>query len=305
LFQNTRITNEDFLKFPKTRIDFYRSFWATSSVSEQFGGVATYSRKSVPVALDLTSQPKKFYHCSHNYQPVCPLPNHPIYSILGRTMITDHDEFVLVNLFFPPHFQQGHKQMARYRLQQQLYDFTKQLLAAKRNVVLAGDFNFPPEERDMSNPSAARYTLFENDRQWFQAMKELGFRDCYRSLHPGAQYYSTTSKFIFPNIAETDMRTSLVLANREFMEKHVRDCFYLDFRTLKYPDPSSRIKITKNENKDSTQETESKGRKEKQKIRNVTRTMEFSHQPIVLVTDIEPLESPIPSQQSLSGISEN
>ena len=88
VFQNNKITSSTFVNLKKSRIDRYRSFWGTSSVAEQNGGVCTFSRKSVPVALDVTVlEPKKHFYCSHNYNHVVPFSGHQIFNIYGENIV--------------------------------------------------------------------------------------------------------------------------------------------------------------------------------------------------------------------------
>lgn len=103
-FQNTKVTDSEFENITKAKIEFYRSFWGVSSVKENHGGVCTYSRKAVRTALIAPAIPRKYYKISHNYTPLFPFPNHQLFSIPGRTQVTDHGEFVLINVYFPPHF---------------------------------------------------------------------------------------------------------------------------------------------------------------------------------------------------------
>lgn len=86
LFQNTKITSDSFELLKKQRLERYRSIWATCSVDEQMGGVCTYSKKAFPMALDTVDSSqveRKHYPCSHNYVPIIPYSNHPLFNITG------------------------------------------------------------------------------------------------------------------------------------------------------------------------------------------------------------------------------
>lgn len=66
------------------------------------------------------------------------------------------------------------------------------LLASERPVVLGGDYNIIPEERDCYDPAAwIGDALFKlESRQAFRAIVNLGYTDAFRAIHPHRIAYS-------------------------------------------------------------------------------------------------------------------
>jgi exodeoxyribonuclease-3 len=61
-----------------------------------------------------------------------------------------------------------------------------------RDVVVCGDFNVAPEDRDVHDPVLWRGAIMcsENERAAFRALQEVGFRDTLRLHHAGAGLFS-------------------------------------------------------------------------------------------------------------------
>lgn len=75
---------------------------------------------------------------------------------------------------------------------QKLDSFLKQELARYPKVVVLGDFNIAPEEKDVHDPAlwAGQVLFSDPERNVFRAMLQLGFNDCFRALHPDSQAFS-------------------------------------------------------------------------------------------------------------------
>jgi len=235
---------EQFSRMTLPRTERYRSFWnnkKSSSVTP--AGVATFARKKVPVVL--SPIPNRFpnIQCSHQYYAGIPFPNHELFSTPGYILATDHEKFVLVNVYFPIAKKQGNKVALRKRLQMLLKDYCSLLLQNNRDVVIVGDFGFTPENQDCTHPLELSEELL-SDRNWFNEMISLGFVDCFRHLYPNDRVYSVQSPPDGGSGGKNDLicsRTSLVLANSRFTQNHLIDCFYLKF-SAKYPLPHPKRK---------------------------------------------------------------
>lgn len=189
------------------------------------------------------------------------------------------------------------------------------MFGKNRNIVIAGDFNFPPNDIDIKSNEFDK-NLFNTDREWFESLIKLGFEDCFRFKNPDVKFYSTNTKYALPGLISAstnnrnNVRTSLILANTEFIEKHVYDCYYLDFKNLKYPDPKTRDytpiemdETLKTEEKDSDSfdklQSDDEETKKQFKVKNTKRTLKVPHLPVVLSTDIIVRTDPLPSIKDL------
>ncbi|MEF8793449.1 exodeoxyribonuclease III [Thiohalorhabdus sp.] len=59
-------------------------------------------------------------------------------------------------------------------------------------VVLVGDFNVAPEDRDVYDPAALRDRILfsEPEKQTLERIRDWGFTDCFRRFHEGAGHFS-------------------------------------------------------------------------------------------------------------------
>ncbi len=60
------------------------------------------------------------------------------------------------------------------------------------NMIVLGDFNIAPAEIDVHDPAAWQDCVLFSDpeRQAFQSLLQVGFRDCFRELHPTEKNYT-------------------------------------------------------------------------------------------------------------------
>ena len=82
----------------------------------------------------------------------------------------------------------------RYKLEwlQHLLAYLGTLLIADRDLVLLGDFNIAPEDRDVHDPKQwqGQVLVSEPEREAFRKLQALGLHDCFRTLSPEKVSYS-------------------------------------------------------------------------------------------------------------------
>ena len=73
-----------------------------------------------------------------------------------------------------------------------LKDFIKQELTQHSNMLLLGDFNIAPADIDVHDPAEWEGSVLfsQPERQVFQDLLAMGFKDCFRELAPDEQVYS-------------------------------------------------------------------------------------------------------------------
>jgi exodeoxyribonuclease-3 len=73
-----------------------------------------------------------------------------------------------------------------------LHAHAKRLLDNEEPVVLMGDYNIIPEDKDAHNPKAwVKDALFQPEsKAALRRMENLGYTDAFRSLHPGPSHYT-------------------------------------------------------------------------------------------------------------------
>lgn len=73
-----------------------------------------------------------------------------------------------------------------------LHSHAKRLLAAEEPVVLMGDYNIIPEDKDAAKPKAwLKDALFQpQSRAAYRRLENLGYTDAFRALHPEGGHYT-------------------------------------------------------------------------------------------------------------------
>ena len=121
-------------------LDGYFSYWHSAD-KLGYSGVATFSKKEplhVQYGLGIDKYDKE-----------------------GRVLITEFDNFLLYNIYFP----NGQKDEIRLQYKLDFYDDLLEILddqvASGNNVIVAGDWNTAHKEIDLANPKAnANYSGF-------------------------------------------------------------------------------------------------------------------------------------------------
>lgn len=116
----------------------------------------------------------------------------PRFDAEGRVLITEHNDFLLYNIYFP------NGQRDQERLDYKL-DFYADLLAildeqvaSGVNVVVTGDWNTAHRAIDLANPKANVNTsgFLPEERAWIDKYIAHGYTDTFRLFHPEPERYS-------------------------------------------------------------------------------------------------------------------
>ena len=99
----------------------------------------------------------------------------------------------VVNLYVPNGSEVGsEKYEYKLRWLDALISWLEQLLSERRNLVVVGDFNIAPEDRDVHDADAWRGRILCSDpeRERLNALMTLGFVDCFRAENSGTDEFS-------------------------------------------------------------------------------------------------------------------
>ena len=99
----------------------------------------------------------------------------------------------ILNLYVPNGSEVGSEKFT-YKLTwlDQLHRFATALGKKNKRIIILGDFNIAPEDRDVHNPAAWEGSVLvsEPEREHFRTLLENGFKDCFRLFEQSGEQYS-------------------------------------------------------------------------------------------------------------------
>ncbi len=112
--------------------------------------------------------------------------------VIAATLDTPTGPLRLLNGYFVNGQEPGSEKFAyKMRWLQALHDMVRAEIAAHPRLMLVGDFNVAPEDRDSYDPVGLRETIHHTteERKHFQALLALGLTDVFRMFEqPGKSY---------------------------------------------------------------------------------------------------------------------
>ncbi len=110
----------------------------------------------------------------------------------GRVLITEYDEFTLLNIYFPNG--QRDDERLKYKLEfcDELLKYCNKLKNSGRKLIICGDYNTAHKEIDLKNPKSnkKRSGFLPIEREWIDKFIDNGYIDTYRKFHPDEVKYS-------------------------------------------------------------------------------------------------------------------
>ena len=180
-------------------LDGYFSYWHSAD-KLGYSGVATFSKKEplhVQYGLGIDKYDKE-----------------------GRVLITEFDNFLLYNIYFP----NGQKDEIRLHYKLDFYDDLLEILddqvASGNNVIVAGDWNTAHKEIDLANPKAnANYSGFlPVERAQLDTYVDHGYVDSFRLFHDEPDRYSWWTYRFGARQRNIGWRIDYFFTNQEFAD---------------------------------------------------------------------------------------
>lgn len=115
------------------------------------------------------------------------------YDTEGRVLVTDHDDFLLYNIYFPNGGSGVERHLFKQKFLSFLNDHLKEKINQGREIIVVGDYNIAHQEIDIYDPIklAKESGFLPEERTWFNSFLDLGFIDTFRYFHPNeTQRYS-------------------------------------------------------------------------------------------------------------------
>lgn len=101
-----------------------------------------------------------------------------------RRILCSHINGVIILNLYIPNGAEVNSEKYRYKLQwlDHLQDFTERLVNKHENVIVLGDFNIAPEDRDVYDPAdwEGKVLVSEPEREAFRSLLQHSLVDCFR-----------------------------------------------------------------------------------------------------------------------------
>jgi len=110
----------------------------------------------------------------------------------GRFLITEFDEFILFNIYFP----NGKAKKERLQYKMDFYEaflkHLKKLLKQDKKIVICGDVNTAHKEIDLARPKENEKIsgFLPEEREWIDKLLEAGFTDTFRKFNQKPEQYT-------------------------------------------------------------------------------------------------------------------
>lgn len=112
----------------------------------------------------------------------------PEYESEGRMVITEHEHFILYNIYFPNGGSGPERHNFKQKFLKDLNQHLKSELGQSKQIIVVGDYNVAHKEMDVHDPVrlSKESGFLPEERAWFSSFLELGFIDTFRHFHPEA-----------------------------------------------------------------------------------------------------------------------
>jgi len=150
------------------------------------------------------------------------------FDIEGRTLITEFDDFVLFNIYYP----NGKRDQERLDYKMDFYDtflgYADNLKARGKNIVVCGDFNTAHKEIDLARPNENEHIsgFLPIERAWIDTFIDHGYIDTFRHFNKEPNQYSWWSMRTAARERNIGWRLDYFFVNKEFI-KHVKNAFIM------------------------------------------------------------------------------
>lgn len=147
-------------------LGFRYAHWSDCQTRKGYSGVATFlNEESKKVSLGWGQE---------------------IYDSEGRIVVTEHERFLLYNIYFP----NGGSGDVRHNFKQKfLADLTvhmKKQIKDGKEIILVGDYNVAHSDIDVYDPKRLSKVsgFLPEERAWMGEFFDMGFIDTFRKFHP-------------------------------------------------------------------------------------------------------------------------
>lgn len=110
----------------------------------------------------------------------------------GRILITEFEEFTLLNIYFPNGQKDDERLDYKLRFYDEILEYCNKEVEKGKKLIICGDYNTAHTENDIKNAKANEKTsgFLPIERAWIDEFIENGYTDVFRSLNQDIIKYS-------------------------------------------------------------------------------------------------------------------
>jgi len=186
----------------------YHTYWSQAE-KKGYSGVATFTKEE-PASVSHGFGIEKF-------------------DSEGRTLVTEHDDLLLYNVYFP----NGKRSQERLDYKMEFYHKFLKHIDKKRkeghNIVVCGDFNTAHTQIDLARPkeNSDSSGFLPIEREWMDLLISHGYVDTFRHMHPDEpDHYSWWDYVTRARERNVGWRIDYFFINKEILPR-LRDTFIL------------------------------------------------------------------------------
>ncbi len=142
----------------------------------------------------------------------------------GRVLVTQHQDFTLVNTYLPSGSSKEERQIYKETWMEQWRQFIQPLIELEKPVIVAGDLNIAHTENDIWNPkgNAKSSGFLPHEREWFSDLLNDGWHDLFREhVGPDAKLFSWWSNRGQARVKDRGWRIDYLLGNKIALDRLV------------------------------------------------------------------------------------
>jgi len=146
----------------------------------------------------------------------------------GRTLITEYDDFVLFNIYFPNGKQSEERLNYKLDFYNTFLDYADELKQQGKNIIVCGDFNTAHNPIDLANPKANEKNsgFLPVERAWINTFIDHGYVDTFREFNKKPGQYSWWSYRMQARGRNVGWRLDYFFVNKEFFN-NLKNAFIL------------------------------------------------------------------------------
>jgi len=148
----------------------------------------------------------------------------------GRTVVTQHDQFTLFNIYFPNGARGPERHDYKMDFLKSLYNHLKPRVDAGEPIIVVGDYNIAPTNIDIYDPIKHSKTsgFLPEERDWYQSFLQMGFVDTFRHFHPTeCERYSWWNQMERARLGNRGWRIDMICVTKNLV-RHMKNADILD-----------------------------------------------------------------------------